>query len=83
VKKIDVAEHVNITKVIDMLSVKDKELAHLKNAEKTFDQRLVKIQVKNDKEQQRVMKQYQGEIQMKSQIAEKVNALKGEIKGFE
>ena len=34
VKKIDISEHINVTKIIDMLSTKDKELEALKQSHK-------------------------------------------------
>ena len=40
VKKIDISEHINITKVIDLLSNKDRELTELKRVEKNFDEKL-------------------------------------------
>ena len=82
-KKIDVAEHVNITKVVDMLSAKDKELAQLKNGEKNFEERVKRIKSKNMKEKEKMNRQIEQEVIMKQQIIEKVNTLKGEIKGFE
>ncbi|CDW75699.1 UNKNOWN [Stylonychia lemnae] len=83
VKKIDISEHINITKVIDMLSTKDKELSQLKKNEKNFEERLQQIQFKTQKEKHRMHQKYDKEVEMKSQAINQMNNLKNELQGFE
>lgn len=43
VKKIDISDQINITKVIDQLRQKDKELASLKVIEKNFNEQIMLV----------------------------------------
>ena len=49
-----------------MMTTKDKELVNLKRSEKTFEDRLNKIQNQNDKEKNIWQKKLEKEIDMKT-----------------
>mmetsp|Transcript_27808 Transcript_27808/g.20858 ORF Transcript_27808/g.20858 Transcript_27808/m.20858 type:complete len:104 (-) Transcript_27808:80-391(-) len=79
----DVAEHINVTKVIDILTVKDKELTYLKTSESNFQARLDHLTEQFSKEKKILEQKLASEAQLKNSAAEKVSELRGELKNYE
>lgn len=65
VKKIDISGQINITKVIDQLKFKDKELASLKVIEKNYNDQLTLVGEVSSKKEVEWQKKLNKEVEIK------------------
>ncbi len=65
VKKIDISGQINITKVIDQLKFKDKELASLKVIEKNYNDQLTLVGEVRSKKEVEWQKKLNKEVEIK------------------
>lgn len=64
-KKLDVTDNVNISKVIELLTSKDKELAEYRQSEKAFQSRIAKLQGLAERDKLQMNIKYNAELQVK------------------
>lgn len=65
VKKIEISGQINITKVIDQLKFKDKELASLKVIEKNYNEQLTLVGEVSSKKEVEWQKKLNKEVEIK------------------
>ena len=65
IKKIDISGQINITKVIDQLKFKDKELASLKVIEKNYNDQLTLVGEVSSKKEVEWQKKLNKEVEIK------------------
>ena len=83
VRKFEVLENINLDKLIDTLSMKEREVVKLKDVEKNFYNKLDAVEKRKDQEIFEIRDKFIKEKNMKRDVYERLENLRTELKMLE